>query len=64
MANQSAAERRTLRPVTPTEPRPDARADRPAEAAPKKPKLSRANEIVRAIGLRPIRGLSGPKIGY
>jgi len=25
---------------------------------------SRANEIVRAIGLRPITGLSGPKIGY
>ncbi|MBU2956720.1 hypothetical protein Q4511_09920 [Paracoccus sp. 1_MG-2023] len=30
----------------------------------KSPVASRANEIVRAIGLRPITGLSGPKIGY
>ena len=35
-----------------------------AEPASKSPVASRANEIVRAIGLRPITGLSGPKIGY
>lgn len=42
-------------------PRPDAphAGNRVPAAA-----ISRANEIVRAIGLRPITGLSGPKIGY
>lgn len=35
-----------------------------AEPKTKSPVASRANEIVRAIGLRPITGLSGPKIGY
>lgn len=35
-----------------------------AEPKPKPAAISRANEIVRAIGLRPITGLSGPKIGY
>ncbi len=38
-------------------------APRP-EGKPKAAVISRANEIVRAIGLRPITGLSGPKIGY
>ncbi|WP_410217535.1 hypothetical protein [Paracoccus sp. (in: a-proteobacteria)] len=37
---------------------------RRSEAKPKPAAISRANEIVRAIGLRPITGLSGPKIGY
>ena len=35
-----------------------------ADGKPKAAVISRANEIVRAIGLRPITGLSGPKIGY
>ncbi|WP_255329301.1 hypothetical protein [Paracoccus albicereus] len=29
-----------------------------------KPAVSRANEIVRSIGLTPIRGRSGPRIAY
>ena len=43
--------------------RADIGAARP-ETKPKPTAVSRANEIVRAIGLRPITGLSGPKIGY
>ncbi|MCP4638108.1 MAG: hypothetical protein GY848_16730 [Methyloversatilis sp.] len=48
-------------------PKASARPDAPvlrSEAKPKPTAVSRANEIVRAIGLRPITGLSGPKIGY
>ncbi|WP_405405765.1 hypothetical protein [Paracoccus sp. Ld10] len=45
--------------------RPDASVLRTdAKPKPKPTAVSRANEIVRAIGLRPITGLSGPKIGY
>ena len=40
------------------------RLDAPQGAARMPGAVSRANEIVRAIGLRPITGLSGPKIGY
>lgn len=51
----------------PRAPKAAARPDAPvlrSEAKPKPTAVSRANEIVRAIGLRPITGLSGPKIGY
>lgn len=61
MANSTAAERRTIRPVTASDPRTDNRT--PTEP-PKKPKLLRANELVRAIGLPPITGSSGPKLWY
>ncbi|MFC0199293.1 hypothetical protein [Paracoccus rhizosphaerae] len=44
--------------------RRDATAGPRPDAKPKAAVISRANEIVRAIGLRPITGLSGPKIGY
>ena len=40
------------------------RPEQTARPDAKTPVFSRANEIVRAIGLRPITGLSGPKIGY
>jgi hypothetical protein len=52
---------RTSPTVAKTQSKPERRPERPEV---KKPVLSRANEIVRAIGLRPITGLSGPKIGY
>ena len=62
MANSTAAERRTIRPVTASSDlRPESRS--PSEP-PKKPKLLRANELVRAIGLPPITGSSGPKLWY
>lgn len=48
----------STRTVAKTQAAPDRRRDA------KTPVLSRANEIVRAIGLRPITGLSGPKIAY
>jgi hypothetical protein len=50
--------------VTKAQPVPERRPEQTARPEAKKPVLSRANEIVRAIGLRPITGLSGPKIGY
>lgn len=65
MANPRAD--RSAAPVAASIPSmPARRADAPArpEAKPKPSPVSRANEIVRAIGLRPITGLSGPKIGY
>ncbi|TJZ93761.1 hypothetical protein FA743_00345 [Paracoccus gahaiensis] len=58
---------RSAAPVVPVRPTktPARRSDTPAPRAEGKPTaISRANEIVRAIGLRPITGLSGPKIGY
>lgn len=62
MANSTAAERRTIRPVTASsEARPEPRV--PAEP-PKTQRILRANEIVRAIGLPPITGRSGPKLWY
>ncbi|SCY59439.1 hypothetical protein [Paracoccus tibetensis] len=65
MANSTAAERRTIRPVTASEPRPETRLDSRSPSEPqKKPKLLRANELVRAIGLPPITGSSGPKLWY
>ncbi len=63
MAN-SRSDRSLSQPRAPKAPaRPDAPVLR-TEAKPKPTAVSRANEIVRAIGLRPITGLSGPKIGY
>lgn len=63
MAN-SRSDRSLSQPRAPKVPaRPDAPVLR-SEAKPKPTAVSRANEIVRAIGLRPITGLSGPKIGY
>jgi len=50
--------------IAKAQPAPERRPEQSARAESKKPVLSRANEIVRAIGLRPITGLSGPKIGY
>ncbi|MGZ3216387.1 hypothetical protein [Paracoccus sp. T5] len=56
-AKPQAVPARVVKPLrSETAPRP--------EAKPKPAAISRANEIVRAIGLRPITGLSGPKIGY
>ncbi|CAM3123215.1 hypothetical protein PANO111632_04510 [Paracoccus nototheniae] len=58
---------RSAAPVVPARPaKPVARiaAPRPEALLTKPSAISRANEIVRAIGLRPITGLSGPKIGY
>lgn len=52
---------RTNPTVAKAQSKPERHPERPEV---KKPVLSRANEIVRAIGLRPITGLSGPKIGY
>ena len=65
MAN-SRSDRSLSQPRAPKAP---ARPDTPVLRTEPKPKpkptaVSRANEIVRAIGLRPITGLSGPKIGY
>lgn len=63
MAN-SRSDRSLSQPRAPkASERPDAPVLR-SEAKPKPTAVSRANEIVRAIGLRPITGLSGPKIGY
>lgn len=63
MAN-SRSDRSLSQPRAPkASTRPDAPVLR-SEAKPKPTAVSRANEIVRAIGLRPITGLSGPKIGY
>jgi len=63
MAN-SRSDRSLSQPRAPkASDRPDAPVLR-SEAKPKPTAVSRANEIVRAIGLRPITGLSGPKIGY
>lgn len=67
MANSRAD--RTAAPVAsvPSRKNPGPRAANAAprpEGKPKAAVISRANEIVRAIGLRPITGLSGPKIGY
>ncbi|TGN60976.1 hypothetical protein E4L95_10280 [Paracoccus liaowanqingii] len=60
-ADRSAA---SVVPARPTK-TPVRRSDTAAPRAEGKPTaISRANEIVRAIGLRPITGLSGPKIGY
>lgn len=55
---------RSIRTVAKTQATPERRPEQTARPEAKKPVLSRANEIVRAIGLRPITGLSGPKIGY
>ena len=61
---KSRSDRSLSQPRPPKAPaRPDAPVLR-SEAKPKPTAVSRANEIVRAIGLRPITGLSGPKIGY
>lgn len=54
----------STRTVAKTPAAPDRRSEQTARPDAKTPVLSRANEIVRAIGLRPITGLSGPKIGY
>ncbi|WP_042246727.1 hypothetical protein [Paracoccus sp. PAMC 22219] len=63
MAN-SRSDRSLSQPRAPkAPPRPDTPVLR-TEPKPKPTAVSRANEIVRAIGLRPITGLSGPKIGY
>ncbi|MEE2861894.1 MAG: hypothetical protein VYB46_13915 [Pseudomonadota bacterium] len=51
-------------PSTKNPVRRDTTAGPRPEGKPKAAVISRANEIVRAIGLRPITGLSGPKIGY
>ena len=55
---------RSTQAVVKTQPAPERRPEQTARPEVKKPVLSRANEIVRAIGLRPITGISGPKIGY
>lgn len=60
-ADRSAAPAASALPPKTAQPR---RADAPARSDAKPAAVSRANEIVRAIGLRPITGLSGPKIGY
>ena len=65
MANSRAD--RSAAPVVParSSKTPARRGEPTAPRAEGKPTaISRANEIVRAIGLRPITGLSGPKIGY
>ena len=54
----------STRTVAKTQVAPDRRPEQTPRPDAKTPVLSRANEIVRAIGLRPITGLSGPKIGY
>lgn len=64
MANSRAD--RSAAPVVParSSKTPTRRGEPAAPREGKPTAISRANEIVRAIGLRPITGLSGPKIGY